>query len=410
MVKLGLVLLASCGAGMHPDAPPDADEVTLYRDHALVAQRVEVDVPEAATGTIRVAVAAGVSAQDVALVDHDGLSIAQVHVVGLAQPDGQATEPTTLDLAIAASHAGHFVAELAYVTSKLRYEAGYTLTTPPSHDQATLHGSIAITNTTGITFRRAHVNVVDSELGMWRGEVAERVAGTLVGASEGARPEANPRSLGRIDLAPGETRIDLLADSRPRPMRSVLVYDPIGTKLDTDTTDPVRDLGLGVSQPVSTLVDESFEIDRDATTSGLPGGPVQLVERAADGSLVVLAAARMFDRSTSKANVDTIAIGTATGVSGHRERRDVSIDDAAKRLTEEFTITIDNTRPRPISVVLREHLYRSKSWTLAYYSAPRAEQEGTQQVSMHVDVPAHRSLAFLYVAVYSWCPEKTTCP
>ncbi|HEV7557557.1 MAG TPA: hypothetical protein VGO00_18965, partial [Kofleriaceae bacterium] len=144
--------------------------------------------------------------------------------------------------------------------------------------------------------------------------------------------------------------------------------------------------------------------------SGLPGGPVQLVERDANGSLVVLAAARMFDRSTSKANVDTIAIGTATGVTGHRERRDISIDDAAKRLTEEFTITIANTRPRPISVVLREHLYRSKSWTLAYYSAPRAEQEGTQQVSMHVDVPAHQSLAVLYVAVYSWCPEKTTCP
>jgi len=410
MVRATLVLLASCGARMHADSPPDADEVTLYRDHALVAQRVEVAVPEAAVGTIRVAVAAGVSAQDVALVDRDGLSIAQVHVVGLAPADSQATEPTTLELAIAAPHAGHFIAELAYVTSKLRWEAGYTLTAPPSHDQATLHGSIAITNATGITFHRAHVNVVDAELGMWRGEVAERVAGTLVGASEGGHAEASPRSLGRIELPPGETRVDLLPDSRPRPMRSVLVYDPIGTKLDTDTTDPVRDVGLGVSQPASARVDESFEIDRDDTTSGLPGGPVQLVERAADGSLVVLAAARMFDRSTSKANVDTIAIGTATGVSGHRERRDISIDDAAKRLTEEFTITIDNTRPRPISVVLREHLYRSKSWTLAYYSAPRAEQEGTQQVSMHVDVPAKQSLAILYVAVYSWCPEKTTCP
>jgi hypothetical protein len=184
-------------------------------------------------------------------------------------------------------------------------------------------------------------------------------------------------------------------------MRSVLVYDPVGSELDHPGSAPVADPALG-AHTAATRVTESFEIDRDDPSSrGLPAGPVRLLEQRPDGSLAVLGEARLFDTATGVAEVDTIAIGTASAVTGHRERRDFTRDEDQKRFSEEFLLTIDNARPLPVDVVLREHLYRGQNWTLAYQSAPAAK-EGPQQISLRTTVPANGQTKVLYVVVYTW--------
>src|SRR5262249_37168537 len=150
----------------------------------------------------------------------------------------------------------------------------------------------------------------------------------LVGAAETTTPSVQPRALGVIDLPAGETRIEMLAGDPPRRMRAVLVYDPVGTKLDNPSCQPLRDAALGVSASAPARGTASFEVMRDEPASaGLPAGPVRLLERKADGTLAVLAEGRLFEPSTRVANVDTIPIGTAEGVIGHRERRELTIDD-----------------------------------------------------------------------------------
>jgi hypothetical protein len=246
------------------------------------------------------------------------------------------------------------------------------------------------------------LRVVDADLGPSIRRAAELLAGSYVGAEPTTTPIATPRDVGRIDLADGETRVELLPDARPRPMRSVLVYDPIGVELDRASAAPERAIGLGAGV-ASTRVTESFEVPRDATTArGLPGGPVRLLEQRPDGTLAVLGESRLFDASTRVAEVDTVAIGTADGVVGHRERREYTYDEMHKRLVEDFVISIDNTRARPVEVVVREHLYRGQNWTLAYRSAPVAAKEGPQQISMRMIVPAKGSGKLLYVVVYTW--------
>src|SRR5262249_54881073 len=154
------------------------------------------------------------------------------------------------------------------------------------------------------------------------------------------------------------------------PMRSVLVYDPIGTKLDNPSPAPLRDPRLGIDPPAPSRVTESFEVARDAVDSaGLPAGPVRLLEQRAEGSLVALGESRLFEATTRVANVDTTAVGTADAVTATRERRELTVDDENHRIVEEFIITIDNQRAVPASVLAREHLYRGQNWTLAYHSA-----------------------------------------
>src|SRR5512138_4014415 len=70
----------ACGARAHPHKPPPAvgDDVTLYRDWAVIRQRIELDVPAVAT-TVKVQIAAGVAADQVMLIDRGGITITALH-------------------------------------------------------------------------------------------------------------------------------------------------------------------------------------------------------------------------------------------------------------------------------------------------------------------------------------------
>jgi hypothetical protein len=290
---------------------------------------------------------------------------------------------------------------LAYATGRLVWEVAYNLTTSAARDRAILRGAVAIRNTSGIALH-AHTYLVDSELGAWRDHTADHLGSVLLATPSPPGPPAPPRDLGIVRLGDGETRIELLTEAPPRKMRSVLVYDPIGTRLDHPGAAPVSDPALGASPAAPARITESFEVDRDErTTRGLPAGPVLLFERRPDGSLAILGEARLFDTATRVADIDTVAVGTADGVIGHRERRGFAKDDDQKRFSEEFLVTVDNARPWPIEVVVREHLYRGQNWTLAYQSGPAAK-EGPQQISVRTTVPANGQAKVLYVVVYTW--------
>jgi hypothetical protein len=434
------------GCGARPHTAPAAiarDEVTLYRDRALVRQRLEVVVPPAGTARVAIKLAAGVASDDVVILDRGELVVSKLRVPGTSpdepgparnavvvpsepsedpidldldldlddddddeepEPPRAATAsstPTELTLVIGAPRAGRFALSLGYVTDRLAWDAAYTLTTTAARDRAVLRGAVAIHNTSGIALH-ARTYVVDAELGAWRDHAANQFGGALAGMAANSPERAHPRDLGIVTMGDGETRVELLTADPPRTMRTVMVYDPIGTRLDHAGSSPVSRPMFGVEAPAPTRVTESFEIDRDErATRGLPAGPVRLLERRPDGSLAILGQSRMFDAATRGASTDTVAIGTADGVIGHRERRGWAKEDDQKRFSEEFLLTIDNARSRPVEIVLREHLYRGQNWTLAYQSAPAAK-EGPQQISLRVAVPAHGHAKVLYVVVYTW--------
>jgi hypothetical protein len=443
-------LLALCGAGCgaRPHAAPAAgidETITLYRDRAVVKQRVEVVVPPAGTAAFAIKVAAGIGPDDLAILDRGELTIWALRVTNAvadaprgagdaavaAEPAEPAPSPdlaesadlgsapadepsdsapppaprevpaapTEIEVVVGAPREGRFALSLGYVTDRLPWQAAYTMTTTAARDRAVLRGAVAIRNTTGVAFR-GYIHVADAELGASRERASEQLAGALLGAPPDAPPAL--RDLGIVALGDGETRVELLAGDPPRTMRSVLVYDPIGTRLDHPGAAPIADPALGADAAGATRVTESFEIDRTGhTTAGLPAGPVRLLERRPDGSLAVLGESHLFGAATRIAGVDTVAVGTADGVTGRRERRDWAKDTDQKRFSEEFLLTIDNARPRPIDVVIREHLYRGQNWTLAYQSAAAAK-EGPQQISLRARVPANGRAKVLYVVVYTW--------
>lgn len=433
---------AANGAALATAAVRGGGDVTLYRDRAFVRQRIEVDIPSANAATrLRIEVAAGVGPDDVIVFDRGGLAIAELRATGAipaivppapaASPSSDADglefvppeptpeasrpnpdQPAVLELVASAPRAGRTTLVIGYPTDRLTWQVAYTMTTGPARDAAVLRGALAIRNTAGIALRDAVVRLVDQPYETMRARTAEQLSARL---AKKPRPKPKrgeiaadlppPRELGRLDLLPGETRAELVRGAAPRRMRPVLVYDPIGAKLDQPGSEPSRDPALGVRPPPGGVVSESYEYPRDpATAAGLPAGPVRLLERRADGSLALLGEARLFEATTRVANTDTISVGTAAGVAGRRERRELTIDEDRKRVVEEFAITIENGRPHPVEVVLREHLYRGENWTLAYLSVSAGDEakEGSQQVAPRITVPARARRRMLYTVVYWW--------
>jgi len=413
------IVLWGCHAAAPTASRGELTEVTLYRDAALVRARVEAELPAGATS---IAIAVPADALELGVVDRGGLEIVGVHVplaklaVGSASTDDDDDAgsdaaayqpPSKASIDVVVPHAGHYSIAVAYITHRLTWTAAYTMTTTRARDHASLHGSLAVTNGTGLALPRVALRLVDAPLAGWRAHERETLAARLIGDVASTTPIASPRALGEIALEPGETNVELAGISRPRTMRSVLVYDPIGNAHDNLGAVPVRDPNLGVVPVAPTRVSESFEIVRDPdATTGLPAGVVKLYEADASGALTLLGEARLFDDATRVAPVDTIPVGTAVGVTAHRERRELTVDDDDQRhrITEEFVITVDNARDRPVDVLVREHLYRGQTWLIAYESTHHPAKEGAQQIALRTDVPAKAKTEVTYVVVYSWKP------
>lgn len=460
LLPLGGALLALAGAGGCGARPHGGEggpavagtAVTLYRGLALIEQRVDVDIPASGRGTARATLAAGTTIGEVEVTNLGDLKFSALHladapansanpanpanpVVGGvaaaprlsfdddtepfaarapeeaaadAETAANAEKPLVVELEVHGPPGPHAVT-LAYTTPRITWETAYTMTTTPDRGRVEPRGAIAIRNGTGVVFTNARIAVVDDALVAERDRLADQIAALALGRSALVPADshpARPHPLGRLDLADGEVRAELYPEGQQRTLRSVLLYDPVGAKLDNPTPDPVREEAADRVARTPEPVSESVEIVRDtARDLGLPGGPARLVERRADGSLVVLAEGRMFDAPTRVATFDTIPIGVAKDVLGHRARRDFDLDDDHRRLTEDVTIDLENQRSRPVTVVMIEHMYRSNNWSLAFNSVP-VELAGAQAISLRTEVPARGKASVLYVVVYWWDEHK----
>lgn len=381
IVTLGLV--GGCGHGPHasPSNTGASDEgMTLYRDGAKVRTAVVIKATGAAGQRITLVVPPTVDPGEAKLVVTGDLAVSAVD----ATPSDGLDAPSPVTFEIAAGKPGTYQATFEYTLPSLWWAAGYTLTTTPARTQVAMRGMIGLRNKLGTPLARVHVRLVDAYL-----SAASEYKGT-------------PLDLGVRDIPTGESQISLLADDHARPLRSVMVFDPIGVRLDEATSRPNPDPQLGRNLTLSPTVTQSFEIARSSSSpSSLPSGTARLFERAADGQLVLLGEAEMFTTETREARVDTIAVGPADGVTGVRERRELSTDVDNHRVTEEIGITLTNKRPVPVEVIVREHLYRGLNWSIAYQSVPVAAKEGQQQISMRTTVPAHGQAKLIYVVVYT---------
>ncbi len=374
-------------AGAAAGADVDADaRLLLHRDGAVVEERFAIEVGAGAS-TVHLPRPRGVDAV-IVLGDRD----AQVRGWTAIDPEalpGAAGAAPGLAVDVVAPRAGRARLTLAYVTPHLTWQAGYTLI--DERGRGRLHGALALRNDTGRRWERAQVVVADRPLATATAALATAPARVLIVPGVHA-------------IAPGAQRLDLALAAVALPLVPTLVYDPVGARLDSATLRPSTDPRLGVAR-WPRWVDESLLVDLGRVAAApLPAGPVRVLAVDGDrGALRWRGQGQLLPAAADSQRHATVAIGRAAAVRGSRRRTDFALDLDAMRLVEEITVTLDNRGPRPVDVLVREHLYRGQCWTLAYHSTgSRVAKEGAQQLGLGVTVPAAGTATVMYRVVYEW--------
>jgi hypothetical protein len=328
-----------------------------------------------------------------------------------------------VELEVLGDRDGRVTVEVVYTTRLLSWRADYTLVMDAAVKHAQLHGSLGIDNRTAVRFDDARITLVDAArptrlTAFDRGGRTEPSRTGPVADPTKPRGEQPVKQIAptetpqttlpfAVDVVAGAQAVSLLAGSHRLPARQTLVYDPVGDDRNHPGATPTRERDHGLDRK-GTAVSQSIDVDMVAgrVPTGLPAGTVRLLERSRSGELSPLGESRIFERTTSDSDATSpttsVAVGRATSVEGKRSRREYSVDDDAKRLVEEFVIELSNQADHDIEVIVREHMYRGKNWTLSYQSADSVAKEGEQKIAMRQRVPAKGKAQVVYRVVYFW--------
>lgn len=415
------IAVAAAGCVGH-GAPGVADaRITLYRDGAVVEERLRVPVDAAGVGEVElplppieagslevggdgdrviawsyvrasrgdeVTVDAGATRGRRLATAADGTEvIATADALVLAAPAQVAAPAPRLEIR-ATPGARAVPVVVRYRTRALVWSASYTVV-DDGDSRGRVTGALALDNRGGRPWPAATVAVVDREL-------PAQPAGA-------PRPERRLLRLAApVAIAAGRQRVDLGLAPRRIDLGPTLVFDPVGDAIDYKNADPNKDPSFGVG-PWPHDVEVSLAPDfARLSAAPLPAGAIRLFRVDARGGLGWLGEGRLEPPADDALRTPALGVGTSTEVTARRERTMFDIDYDRGRLVEEWRVTFTNQGDRPATVLAREHMYRGTNWTLVYASTADVAKAGEQAVDLRTRVPARGTASVTYLVSYHW--------
>jgi hypothetical protein len=296
---------------------------------------------------------------------------------------------------VIASHGEEQLMEAGYASGGFAWRVDYNLTLAPDRRRGELRGELIIDNQTDLKLRNAAVQLADAGIA----EAPRPRQLRPPAADARIEPVALPR---RMPIAPGKTTHALVPRDRSHsvPVESRILYDPLGAELDHQQRTPIKHRAYGTEKDSRAqgagAAREYLEI---TTLERLPPGLIRVREPARSGRHVV-EQKRPALWSGERLGV---VLEATDAVSGERRQSDFFYDPGGRRLVEEIRVRLRSRIDAPVSVVVREHLYRGLNWTIAYNNGvgdPR--KDGAQALRFDVTLPARGTTLIVYRVVYTW--------
>lgn len=411
------------GAALDLEKPAPGLILTLFRDSAMIWDRRTVELPVGDTEVVFEPALDNIDARSATLVSltaPDSISVR-------ANPPSQTAGTQPLRWTVTTKKAGAHLLEAAYVSTHVTWRARYRLhvradqPTPPDGDEAgapeswtgQLGGSLEITNHSKMPLKDALIRVTDTRR-------IEPRASESSGAEATGGDIAEPRFIDvpqRVSLAARTTTLVplLAADSEPWPLVRGLLFDPVKTDLRGRARKPKlrRDYGLRDEENPRLDVRTIVELQPDLATGAsgarspaalatLPAGHMTVVADTERGSPRALGGGQAFERLTG-AKSRHVEVGSLKSVRVYRRQADFFLDEYAERLVEEIRITLENRDVRAHRVLVREHMYRGRNWSVGYHNGVgNPSKIGVQSVRFDVDLAPGETQMIVYRVVYTW--------
>jgi hypothetical protein len=158
---------------------------------------------------------------------------------------------------------------------------------------------------------------------------------------------------------------------------------------------PLLDQGYGATGKGTVGAFLEFD-NKEANRLGmpLPAGRVRVNQASADGALE-------FIGEDLIEHTPRIKLGEAFDVVGERKQVSFAYDEANKRITERFEISVRNRKKSAAKVTVREYLYRWSEWKITGQSHPHQRQDAST-ADFKLDIPADGEAKVTYTVQYQW--------
>jgi len=383
-----------------------------YIDRAISVDQVRGSGVESFDGTL-LSTAGGIT-----LRRSDGSIQTLPHNAGVRLPQlpgGLITRPT-LVWDVAASRPGAHKTRVSYQASGITWWADYNVTYSEGRNATACHldvgAWVSIINQSGASY-------TDAKLKLVAGDV-QRVAPTgralpqatalrasfaedrAAGFEEKAFFEYHLYTLGRPTTIPDNStkQIELFPVARRVPCEKTLVYYGALPSYGFGP-NPVTDCSYGVATNRKVGVYLSFK-NAKAQNMGmpLPAGRIRVNKQdTADGTLEFIGEDKI-DHTPQDDKVQ-IKLGSAFDVVGERKQLNFTVDTSRKNMIEEIEVKLRNHKKEPVTVIVKENLYRWVHWQITAKTHD-FEKQDSRTVHFPLKIAAGGEAVLRYTVHYSW--------
>jgi hypothetical protein len=383
-----------------------------YVDRAISVDQVRGTGVESFDGTL-LSTAGGIT-----LRRGDGSIQTLPHNAGVRLPElpgGLITRPT-LVWDVAASRAGAHKTRVSYQASGITWWADYNLTYAEGRDanscRLDVGAWVSIINQSGAGYTDAKLKLVAGDVQkiaptgrMAPAALAARsqaMEDRAAGFEEKAFFEYHLYTLGRPTTLPDNStkQIELFPVARRVPCEKTLVYYgavPAYGFGPNPATD--RNYGIATNRKVDVYL--GFRnAEQNHMGMPLPAGRIR-VNKAdpADGRLEFIGEDAI--DHTPKNEKVMIRLGSAFDVVGERRQLQFTVDTSRKNMTEEVEVKLRNHKKEPVTVIVKENLYRWTNWQITAKTHD-FEKQDARTVHFPLKIAAGGETVLRYTVHYSW--------
>lgn len=329
-------------------------------------------------------------------------------------PGGLNTRPT-LVWDVQSLTAGKHRARVSYQTGGVTWWADYNLIFSEGADANSgfldLSAWVSIINQSGATYPDAKLKLIAGDVHraqpapapemrrVLMAKAAEMDAGA--GFTEKEFFEFHLYTLGRPTTLPNNStkQIELFDQAKRIPAKKTLVYYGLNNVYLYDSPYTDRNLGLDFNKKVDVYLE--FKNDKQYGLGvPLPAGRIRVSQLdKADSSLEFIGEDTI--DHTPKDEKVRVKLASAFDVVGERRQVDFAVDTKGRWMEEEIEVKLRNHKSQPVSVIVKENLYRWSNWKLVQQSH-KFDKEDSRTIHFPVTVPKDGETVVRYRVRYTW--------
>ena len=328
-------------------------------------------------------------------------------------PGGLITRPT-LVWDVAANRAGSHKTRVSYQTTGITWWADYNLTYSEGAQanacKLDIGAWVSIINQSGASYPDAKLKLIagDVQRATPLGRVQPALAARAIAA--GAAPagfeekaffEYHLYTLGRATTLPDNStkQIELFPAARGVPCEKTLVY--YGAPGFGYGGGPLTDRNYGTQSNKKVDVYIGFKnAPENNMGMPLPSGRIRVSKLDEADRTLEFIGEDTIDHTPKNEKV-LIKLGSAFDVIGERRQVNFAVDTSRKTMTEEIEVKLRNQKTEPVTVIVKENLYRWVTWQITAKTHDFQKQDA-RTIHFPIKVAAGGEVTMRYSVQYTW--------